>query len=87
MINVGCMDTRHPSGRGREWPRAQAMMRATFNVRYAYGVAVLAALLGALLLIVGLENQYESTLNWNLVVIPGGMLAIARAIKLVDLNQ
>ena len=87
MINVGCIATRHPSGRGQEWPMAQALMRAIFNVRYAYGVAVLAALLGALLLIVGLENQYESTLNWNLVMIPGEGLAIAGAIKLIDLNH
>ena len=48
---------------------------------------VIVVLLAVLFLIVGLENQYESTLNWNLVVIPGGILAIAGAIKLIDWNH
>jgi uncharacterized membrane protein YqhA len=48
---------------------------------------VIVVLLAVLFLIVGLENQYESMLNWNLVLIPGGILAIAGAIKLIDFKH
>jgi uncharacterized membrane protein YqhA len=48
---------------------------------------VIVVLLAVLFLIVGLENQYKSTLNWNLVLIPGGILAISGAIKLIDFKH
>jgi uncharacterized membrane protein YqhA len=48
---------------------------------------VIVVLLAVLFLIVGLENQYDNDLNWNLVLIPVGILAIAGAIKLMDLNH
>jgi hypothetical protein len=48
---------------------------------------VIVVLLAVLFLIVGLENQYDKELNWNLVPIPVGILGIAGAIKLIDLNH
>ena len=48
---------------------------------------VIVVLLAVLFLIVGLENQSETALNWNLVLIPVGILAIAGAIKLIDFHH
>jgi len=48
---------------------------------------VIVVLLAVLFLVVGLENQYERMLNWNLALIPGGILAIAGAIKLINFKH
>jgi len=46
---------------------------------------VIIVLLAVLFLIVSLENQLSPELNWNLVLIPAGILAIAGAVKLMHI--
>lgn len=75
--DAGGADVRIP-----EWLQVQDLgqMKKTM-------LEVILVLLAVLFLIVGLENQYDSELNWNLVLIPLGIVAIAGAVKLIDFKH
>lgn len=62
-----------------EWLQVQGLEQMKRTI-----LEVIIVLLAVLFLIIGLENQSASTLNWNLVLIPLGILAVAGAIKLID---
>ena len=48
---------------------------------------VIIVLLAVLFLITALENQSSPEVNWNLVLIPAGILVVAGAVKLMSLGS
>jgi uncharacterized membrane protein YqhA len=75
-------DTSGADVRIPEWLQVQDLGRMKKTM-----LEVIVVLLAVLFLIVGLENQYDNDLNWNLVLIPVGIVAIAVAIKLIDFKH